>query len=263
VVRKIGCFITEGWTEAGAMSVFLKKINSNFEYVQCFPTKRKYKKGLDGKFNGLSGEALIEEIYRRVECYKNDYLDFSAIIIEDDLDCRFHEKSPEQIDEYKKEIQQIIWGNLGKVIPVIFLFASPEIETWFICDWDNSFLHVYKDKFFCHHLKLYLDKVVINEYWQTGIENFGMKDGIYTKLSDSLQDAVANGVKDEFRKLYPNSKIPPDVMRIIDDRSFYYSKKIHGDEMLKNIKPENFVEQCSIFFKPAFIELKEFTDKSQ
>jgi hypothetical protein len=80
-VRKIGCFITEGWTEAGAMSIFLKKINSNFEYVQCFPTKRKYTKGLDGKFNGLTGEALITEVYRRVECYKNDYLDFSAIIL--------------------------------------------------------------------------------------------------------------------------------------------------------------------------------------
>lgn len=257
-MKKIGCFITEGWTEAGAMSVFLKKINSNFEYVQCFPTKRKYKKGLEinREFNGLSGEALIEEVYRRVALYKNEYLEYSAIIIEDDLDCRL---SPEQIDEYKKQIEQTIWDKLGKAIPVIFLFASPEIETWFICDWDNSFLHVYKDQFFCHHLKIYLDKIVINEYWQKGIENFGMKDGIYIKLSDSLQDAVANGVKDELRKLYSNNTLPPDAIRIIEDRSLYYSKKIHGDSMLRNIEPENFIEQCSIFFKPAFIELKEFT----
>lgn len=258
-MRKIGCFITEGWTEAGAMSVFLKKINSNFEYVQCFPTKRKYKKGLDGKFNGLTGEALIEEVYRRVDCYKNDYLDFSAIIIEDDLDCRFHKKSPEQIDEYKRQIRQIIWEKLGREIPVIFLFTSPEIETWFICDWDNSFVYVYKDHFFCHHLQTYLAKVVLKEYWQTGIEYFGMIDGKYTKLSDSLQLAIACGVKDELRELYSNKPIPPNVMRIIDDRSFHYSKKVHGDSMLRNIKPENFMEQCNAFFKPAFIELKEFT----
>lgn len=242
------------------MSAFLQKINRNFEYVQCFPTKRKYKKGieLDRKFNGLTGKALIEEVYRRVESHKNEYRDFSAIIIEDDLDCRFRGKSPTEIDDDKMKIRQTIWEKLGREIPVIFLFASPEIETWFICDWDNSFVYVYKDQFFCHHLQKYLVNGVLKEYWQTGIENFGMIDGKYTKLSDSLQLAIACGVKDELRELYSNKPIPPSVMRIIDDRSFYYSKKIHGDSMLRNIKPENFVEQCNVFFKPAFIELKEF-----
>jgi hypothetical protein len=105
------------------------------------------------------------------------------------LDCRFHEKSPKQIDEYKKQIQQTIWDKLGKAIPVIFLFASPEIETWFICDWNNSLVYVYKDRFFCHHLKNYLNEKIINEYWQKGIENFGVIDGKYTKLSDALQYA--------------------------------------------------------------------------
>lgn len=235
MVRKIGCFITEGWTEAGAMSVFLKKINSEFEYIQCFPAKRKYTKESDRKLNGLTGEALIEEVYRRITLYKNDYLDFSAIIIEDDLDCRFHGKSSTEIDNYKMKIRQTIWERLGKEIPVIFLFASPEIETWFICDWDNTFVHVYQDQFFCNRLQKYLVKVVLKGYWQTGIENFGITDGKYTKLSDSLQRAIACGVKDELRGLYSNKPIPPIVMRIINDRSYYYSKKIHCDRMLTQL----------------------------
>lgn len=258
MVRKIGCFITGAWTEAGAMSIFLKKINSDFEYIQCFPNKPKYKKGLDGKFNGLTGEALIEEVYRRLELYKSEYMDYSAIIIEDDLDCRFHDKSPKEIDDYKNQIRQTILGKLGKDIPVIFLYASPEIETWFICDWNNSFVQVYKNNFFCHQLKKYLDDKVIREYWQKGIENFGMIDGKYTKLSDSLQHAVVNGVKDEILKLYPNGKLPPEKKCIIDDRSLIYSKKIHGDRMLRSINPDNFLEQCNIFFKPAYVDLKKF-----
>lgn len=72
VKKKIGCFITGSWTEAGAMGVFLKKINSNFEYIQCFPIKAKkpkinkpkHKEDIDGSINGFSGEALINEVYR-------------------------------------------------------------------------------------------------------------------------------------------------------------------------------------------------------
>lgn len=71
---------------------------------------------------------------------------------------------------------------MGKQIPIIFLYASPEIETWFICDWNNSFQHVYEDKFFCLHLKKYLDEKIVKGYWQKGIENFGMEDEKYIKL---------------------------------------------------------------------------------
>lgn len=85
MVKKIGCFITDAWTEAGAMQEFLKKINSDCEYIQCYPHKRRYKKGL----NGLTGESLKDEVYRRLELYKDEYKDFSAILIEDDLDCCF------------------------------------------------------------------------------------------------------------------------------------------------------------------------------
>jgi hypothetical protein len=119
VRKEIGCFITGGWTEAGAMTVFLKKINCNFEYVQCFPKKDKRKDGLDGRLNGCTGKDLINEVYRRIELYKDKYRHFYAIIIEDDLDCRFYNKSDIEIDDYKKHIQQMIWDRLGRTIPII------------------------------------------------------------------------------------------------------------------------------------------------
>lgn len=85
-----------------------------------------------------------------------------------------------------------------------------------------------------------------------------MIDGKYRKLSDLLQHTVAIGVKDEIIKMYPNGDMPSTVRILIENKKLFYSKKIHGDNMIRNIEPDNFFEQCNIFFKPAFIRLKEF-----
>ncbi len=252
-MSQIGCFITGGWTEAGAMNLFLKKINNNFDYIQCLPNKPKYKKGLDAKSSGLTGEALINEMYRRMELYKDEYSKFSAIIIEDDLDCRFHGKSEEDIIKYKDNIQKKISLILEKEMPVFFLFASPEIEVWFLCDWNNSFVKVYNDQYFCHRLKIYIDKFVVKEYWEKGIENYSGK-----KISEEIIDAVANGVKNEIQKEYINKNIPIHICKIIDDRALYYSKKIHGDMMLKNINPEKLLVKCNVFFSQSYHSLNSF-----
>jgi len=253
MVRNIGCFITGGWTEAGAMSVFLKKINSNFEYVQCLPNKPKYKIGLDEKSSGLTGESLISEIYRRMELFKDEYCKFSAIIVEDDLDCRFQGKSDTEIIEYKDCICKRVTSILEKPIPIFFLYASPEIEVWFLCDWNNSFVKVYNDQFFCHRLKSYIDKSVVKEYWKIGIENYSGR-----KISDEIINAVANGVKDEIQKEYEYKSIPENIRKILDDRGLYYSKKIHGDMMLKNINPEDLLEKCKVYFSPCYYSLNRF-----
>lgn len=43
------------------------------------------------------------------------------------------------IESRKKEITENIHGILEKNIPVFFLYALPEIEAWFIADWENTF----------------------------------------------------------------------------------------------------------------------------
>lgn len=254
MVNKIGCFITGSWTEAGAMSIFLKKINNGFEYIQCLPNKPKYKKGLDDSISGLSGEALINEMFRRIEKYKNEYSKFQAIILEDDLDCGFYRKDKEYIRNYKLAIQNKIYTIIGKEIPVFFLFASPEIEAWFLSDWNNTFVKVYNNSYFCHRLKNFIDKNIIKEYWVEGIKHFGMSDEIYHKLSDEIINAVSIGVKDEMRKERMNKKLK----LILEDKRYYYSKKVHGDMMLKNIDPQHLLEKCNVYFSPAYFFINSF-----
>lgn len=46
MVERVACFLTCGYTEAGAMQFFLKKINSKYEYKQYLPNKTIKKKGM-------------------------------------------------------------------------------------------------------------------------------------------------------------------------------------------------------------------------
>lgn len=67
MVDRIACFLTCGYTEAGAMQFFLKKINDKYEYKQYLPNKTIKKKGdaknISSNISGLTGEALLEKIY--------------------------------------------------------------------------------------------------------------------------------------------------------------------------------------------------------
>ena len=46
MVNRIACFLTCGYTEAGAMQSFLRKINDNYEFRQFLPNKTIKKKGM-------------------------------------------------------------------------------------------------------------------------------------------------------------------------------------------------------------------------
>lgn len=66
VKPKIACYITGGWTECRAMTQFLEKINSNYDYRQRFPQKGVGKKGKtkrNFKITGATGTDLLNEVY--------------------------------------------------------------------------------------------------------------------------------------------------------------------------------------------------------
>ena len=71
VTKRIACFLTCGYTEAGAMQAFLRKINNNYEYKQYLPNKTIKKKGdsktISPKISGLTGSALLEKIYTIIQ----------------------------------------------------------------------------------------------------------------------------------------------------------------------------------------------------
>lgn len=261
MVERIACFLTCGYTEAGAMQSFLKKINNTYEYKQYLPNKPIKKKGspktIKSEFSGLTGEALLEKIYDILEKHKDEISNCKAVLIEDDLDGRFYKKSEQEIENYKNNIVTEVHKKLQKDIPVYFLFASPEVESWFVADWKNAFEFLYLNNgvvadvernaklFFLHHLKQYIDKGILGNYSNL-IEEYGWETGTYIKLSDQIIAAIQTDVK-ELINAMPNIN-SNYAKQIKNSRDLYYSKKLHGDKMLRNIQPDIVANKCKIYF---------------
>lgn len=123
MVGKIACFLTCGYTEAGVMQSFLRKINGNYEFKQYLPNKTIKKKGdskiISPELSGLTGEALLEKIYSILEKHRNEINQCKAILIEDDLDGKFHEYNEDDVIAYKAQIIDRVHEKLGSNLPVI------------------------------------------------------------------------------------------------------------------------------------------------
>ena len=240
VNNRIACFLTCGYTEAGAMQFFLKKINEKFEYKQYLPNKTVKRKGdskiIDKDISGLTGEKLLEKIYNILEKHKDEINNCKAVLIEDDLDGRFHNKTEEEIYKYRADIVKKVRDILeNQEIKVFLLFASPEAESWFVADWEHGFKALYESnsindleyserQFFVHQLKQYIDREVLKEY-ADDIEQYGFRDGVYYKLSDQLINVIENDIK---KYLLKNSDNSVYAKKISESRHLYYSKKLHG-----------------------------------
>lgn len=271
MVKRVACFLTCGYTEAGAMQFFLKKINNNFEYKQYLPNRTIKRKGdpknISSSISGLTGEALLEKVYSIIEKYNDEIRECAAILIEDDLDDRFLNFSQDKIDEYNRKIKENVQQKVGRDIPVYILYAAPEIESWFVADWENGFEFLYSQNsvvsdiekngrtFFTHHLKQYIESEVLKEYCED-IEKYGVFDGEYKKLSDQLIKAIQVDIKDYISNLHGTNK--QYVKQIVDSRCLYYSKRLHGDMMLRNILPENVGKGCLNYFRNTYFELQGF-----
>lgn len=276
MVNRIACFLTCGYTEAGTMQAFLKKINNNFEYKQYLPNKTIKKKGSPKNINklisGLTGEKLLNKVYTILEKHKDDISKCSAIIIEDDLDDRFLELTEEQIKDYINQIKENVCQRLGCRKKVFVLYASPEIESWFVADWENGFQYLFCEsgivddvekaaiQFYTHNLKIWIEKDVLKKY-VNNIENFGLFDGRYIKLSDELIEMIQIDSKEKIKHL--NRANGDYVKQITDSRCIYYSKKLHGSIMLRNITPENIANKCTYYFKNTYMALKDFKLESK
>ena len=253
------------------MQSFLRSINNKYEYKQYLPNKTIKKKGtaknINSDINGLTGESLQNKIYQILSTHKAEIEKCKAIIIEDDLDGRFYTYSESDIAAYNDNVIKNIHDKLNIALPVFIIYASPEIESWFIADWNNGFNYLYCEsgivtdleknitEFFVHHLKKYIDSKILYQYVNC-IENFGYFNGEYIKLSDKLVDAIKN--KHYIATLQNVNK---DYQRkIMLSRSLYYSKRLHGDLMLRNIKPDIVAAKCRKYFHPIYNVLSQFNE---
>jgi hypothetical protein len=280
MVRKIACFFTGGFTESGAMQYFLEKMGDNIKISQFCPNKAMKRRGTNGRphmiksVNGLTGASLIHYVYDYIDKYQDDLKEYDAILIEDDLDDRFYEytvagdettkrkcRNSEYI-QYCNEIRNIIRVKLHKDdgFPVFLLFASPEIESWFLADWDNSFGKVYGPKgvnilnsasnsYFSYSFNKYVRKNILKQY-ENNIEAYGYFNGEYVKLSTQIQEALSG----EYKVWINND----DSYGISRCEALEYSKSIHGDKMLRSISPEQVGNKCLMFYRETYDELQKF-----
>jgi len=269
VVETISCFLTGGYTEAGYLQHFFELINPKYRYIQRLPNKTVKKKGkekaLCTSYSGLTGEALIDEIchYLESEKIRRDVEQSKAVIIEDDTDDRFAGMSREEVKLYLREVQDRIHRLLSEPIPIIFILACPEIESWFIADWSNGFRSLFLDKKRMSEIEVgnrgllehSFHKYVKDELL-AGEENPELysEKNPYMKMSQCICDAL------HYISIKPEEKIDnasiKTICNIKESRQVYYSKKKDGALMVKRILPEVVAETCRMYFVDGYNELK-------
>lgn len=269
--KRIACFFTAGYTELYAMKTFMKKINTNCEYIQLCPTtERKNKNDIKNRHavgtqkrhtesiaqSGYTGDKLIEFVHNfiRTDKYKREKYD--AILIEDDKDNRFLTMLPDgsgrmnskEWAEYKKTITDHI-NALYPELPVLFFLAAPEVETWLITDWENGVGSMFKrelgadtNRYFNIVFRKYVNDEILKDYKES-IEEYGYFSGQYQKLSEKLQEALKEGN-------YWNNRYDAAEYKLS------YSKKIQGGNALEQIEPDIVKNKCTLFFRDAFYQLQ-------
>lgn len=272
VKPKIACYITGGWTECGYMTKFLEKINDRYDYRQRFPQKNIGKKGKarkDYKVAGTTGAALVREACGDMRRHSEVLREYSGILIEDDLDDQYFlpdgtGRDHEKIEVRKAQITAQFRSLLKKEdMPVIFLYALPEIEAWFCADWENTFGAEYSGKlsemnaYFSITFKKYVDRYVLTERFSgVNIENYGFFNGQYKKLSEELIGAFQeySCQSEDFKS---NELYNKKINGLIRNNELRYSKKVEGINMLRRLRPETVAISCGHYFARACNGLRD------
>lgn len=248
---RVGFFCTGGHTELGArflplgdrelaaIEVFLGKISAGIDWVRAFPAREKPgpKPGRaltsfkDEKDGGVTGATLVDRMRDRLhKHYRGADCDLDGVAIIDDADCRFLEDGA--LARWTRETERDVraWTERPE-IRFIPLLASPEAEAWMLADWEEGFGREYAKIGVA--LGLALEKSLLGPRPWTRIEEFGgpHKNGSCTrKLSTEVQNVLA--------------KLAVDQGGEADRRTYTYSKRENGPDMLRRLRPDKVAELC-------------------
>ncbi|MBH0329954.1 hypothetical protein ABH14_09070 [Brevibacillus brevis] len=257
-MKTIQYFCTGGETETGGILDFLNKINSNVRWVRAFPALKKGakpKRSTDPSYRpmarthtGVTGSSLVYEMKQILQLYPHQFktTHCDGILLIDDADCRFLVQG--SIDTWYSQVSNDINSILGEEIPFYVLIASPEIEAWFIADWQNSFGLEYDfAPGFEHQLKQHLKTRILGSTDWENIELFGgpVKNGACTiKLSNEIINTFSDQTfLQPFVKSYGEELVRYKLK---------YSKKTHGAAMLRRIDPQSVNKKCNSFFSSFY-----------
>ena len=262
--KRVACFFTGGYTELNAMKSFMIRINGNAEYKQLCPVGPRKSRdairnrtSIDSSQSGLTVDSLVRFVLETVDKPHFIRESYDVILIEDDKDDRFLNKDTSTIDmekweSFKEDIRQRL-ADKGVTVPVIVFLAAPEIEAWFVSDWENGFGQVYKNSgelngpqntYFSTVFRKHVTDKILTDKYSGFVEAYGYFDGDYKKLSEEIQSALNTT---DFMVGYEPA---------FEHEPIRYSKRKQGETMLENIDPNKVLDGCAVFFKEAFFKLR-------
>lgn len=211
-------FAGGGESEVQGLVPFLKKCFSPEIYFdRKTPVKRK-PGAKPGKkpvvSHGKTGKSLVQEVKLRLLMALKNETPCDLILILDDLDCRDARKTA-------KSLQNSIFNCMEQEIPYCIGFASPEIETWIISDWGNTFsAHPSFSGKRQKAMKYRLANVDGIDF--SNPESFGKydpaKDSCDKKLSECVIEASIHAA--ELREIpFSKARHTPEMMTLLDPQA--------------------------------------------
>lgn len=240
LVIRVGYFCTAGHTEAGGIHHFLRRIDGrpDVTWERCFPAVQKPGPRLGRpapkRGEGMTGDRLVAEMLDRLGRFHRAGTPgaLDVVLFIDDADCRFEGDPAKLVAWIDTRTAAVRSATHEPSTPFVALFASPEIEAWFLADWEQGFGREYArleggERHFRSHVEALLGGATSTvEAYGGGFVNGACAD----KLSEKLQSLI---------------------IRLGET----YSKRTHGQDMLLRIRPAKIAEVCGSFFRPALSAL--------
>ncbi len=223
-------FAGGGHTELKGLNIFLEQNFSEHSFKRCTPMKQKRgpKPGKEQKAKALgkTGKDLASQISHFLPiALQNDICDLVLVI--DDLDCRDEIDSTDIFNEAIDAIHE------AKDINRFIAFAAPEIESWLIADWQDTFAVDHRFRSFHEGLRHRLSTAynVLFDNPEFFSELNPDTNACRGKLSEIIIEAV-QAESEERRIALP-----------------HFSKKEHSPELLMIAKAQVIQQKCPIFAK--------------
>ena len=238
-------YATDSYTET-TIKDFLRKINPQIRWVVRSPYLRKMPKkdylssGILPVLTGRTGADLEVFMIEEIKEHLSILSECDAIVLEDDLDQRdSKEDQNEYLHKQQARLNATISG-LSKTCKtrLICMYAAPEIETWLIEDWANSFGDT---RLFDQQIATELRKSLNKMRDECG-GNFECYSHHFTeKFSDWIVSKIQQ-LSIEFDIVNPDKAS--------------YSKMNHGAKFLRAIEPQRIESKCRVYFSDAYHAIK-------
>lgn len=253
-----GYFCTAGYTEVGGIEAFLKKLAPHIAWQRCFPAVHKPGPKLGRGFPepqaqhaGVTGRRLFSDMLRILSAHHSgSACQLDVVVLIDDADCRFAgaaEPLAEQLAWEASLTEQVRTATGNHKLSFHALLAWPEVEAWFLADWDNSFGHRY-DQYHqvAHPLRRHIETCILHPLGWNDVERFGGR-----LLNGSCEQKLSTHLQNAFTTADPCRCHPPLQTKLSEHPyPLHYSKRQDGPRLLARLDPAKVAHSTPHFRRP-------------